>query len=76
MSLGNRLGPTLAGVCSTLSVEVSVVGELSGLSDVLLVKSVLLSLVVSADLVVFFSRKSSRNVRVGSDLSLGELYYE
>merc|ERR1719199_863572 len=73
MSLGNRLGPTLAGVCSTLRVEVSVVGELSGLSDVLLVKSVLLCLVVSADLIVFFSRKSSRNVRVASDLSLGEL---
>ncbi len=67
VSGGWALLPGLAGVSSTLDVELGVVLKDSGLGHVLLVLFVLLGGIAGTDLLVLLGGQASGDVRVGSD---------
>lgn len=69
VSLGDRLNPRLAEVSSTLGVPVSVVGELAGLGNILLVTGLLGGVSLGADSLVLGLGESRWDVGALSDLS-------
>ena len=74
VSTSLALQPASAFGGSTLDVPVSEVNELSGLGHVLLVGGILLGFIGGANLLVLFQSQTGRNVRVGSNFSLLELW--
>ena len=69
VTLGDRLGPCVGGISSTLDVESSVVLEDSSLLDVLGVTFVLLGLLSCTGLLVLFLSQSTWDVGLGTELS-------
>ena len=73
MSKRGRFLPSIGDVSSSLDVELSVVLELAGLGNVLLVPRCLLGIIGVTDLLVFSGSQASRDIRVGANLGNLEL---